>query len=99
MVRGGGVEGGGSPALFQKLDKSPLIFRKKIPDSGHLWVTFLILKCNFKEFPRDKTGQFFHAWPFFLVLQMIVYRSALITRKLPCPKKLLVTRLKSKLFL
>ena len=32
--------------------------------------------------------------PFFFVLyMMIVYQSALIPRKLPCPKTLLVTRL------
>ena len=35
----------------------------------------------------------FPAWPFFFLLQMIVYRSALIPRKLPCPKIFLVTRL------
>ena len=36
--------------------------------------------------------------PFFLVLSMIVYQSALIPRKPPCPKKILVTRLPNAIF-
>ena len=44
------------------------------------------LKCNFE-------WRFFPAGPFFLVLCMIVYQSALIPTKFPCPKKILVTRL------
>ena len=40
-----------------------------------------------------KSPKFFPAGPFFLVLQLNVYWSALILRNLPCPKKFLVTRL------
>ena len=39
-------------------------------------------------------GDFFPAKPFFFVLKMIVYRSALIPRKRHFPKKFLVTRLR-----
>ena len=40
-TRGGG---GGEvyPSYFQKLKKSALIYEKKRPDCGHLWVKFLI---------------------------------------------------------
>ena len=38
-----------------------------------------------------KSPKFFHVGPFFLVLQLTVYRSALILRNLPCPEKYLVT--------
>ena len=41
-----------------------------------------------KKYPK-----FFPAGPFFLVLQLNVYRSAHILRNLPCPEKFLVTRL------
>ena len=40
-----------------------------------------------------KSPKFFPAGPFFLVLQLNVYRSALILRNLPCPDKFLLTRL------
>ena len=50
------------------------------------------LKCNFRVSKR-KNRRFFPAGPFFFVLQMFVYRSALIPRKLRCPRKFLVTRL------
>ena len=42
-------------------------------------------KMQFLRVSRNKTGNFF------LVLYMIIYQSALIPRKLPCPTKFLVT--------
>ena len=42
---------------------------------------------------QKKNGDIFPAGLFFLVLQVNVYRCSLIPRKLPCPKKILVTRL------
>ena len=38
-----------------------------------------------------KSPKFFPAGPFFLVLQLNVYRSTLILRNLTCPEKFLVT--------
>ena len=37
-----GGEGEEFRALFRKLEKSALIFRKKCPDYGHLWIKFPI---------------------------------------------------------
>ena len=48
---------------------------------------------RFLRVSRQKTGCFLPVGHFFLVLQLNVYQSALIPRKLPCPKKFLVTRL------
>ena len=42
---------------------------------------------------QKKSGDFYPAGLFFLVLQVNVYRSALIPRELPCPKKILLSRL------
>ena len=42
---------------------------------------------------RINSRRFFPAGPFFLALYMIIYQSDLILKKLPCPKKFLVTRL------
>ena len=42
---------------------------------------------------RRKSQEFFPTAPFFFVLYMIAYQSALIPRKLLCSKKFLVTRL------
>ena len=54
------------------------------------WLNFLF-KMQFLRVNRRKKQRFFPAEPFFLVLYMIVYQSALIPSKLPCPKKFLVT--------
>ena len=43
--------------------------------------------------PGRKSQEFFPKAPFFFVLYMIAYQSALIPRKFLCPKKFLVTRL------
>ena len=43
------------------------------------------------KFLGEKTVDFIPAGPFFLMLQVNIYRSALIRTKLPCPKKFLVT--------
>ena len=43
--------------------------------------------------PGRKSQEFFPTAPFLFVLYMIAYQSALIPRKLLCPKKFLVTRL------
>ena len=40
-----------------------------------------------------RNRKFFYAGSLFCVLQMIVYGSPLIPTKLPCPKKILITRL------
>ena len=79
------------PALFPKLGKSALVLGKKCPDCGHLWVKFFISSAVFKSF-QEKNRRFFPAGPFFVVLWMIVYRSAIIPRKLPFSKKFLLTR-------
>ena len=49
---------------------------------------------QFLKVSKTKNRRFCSVGPFFLVSQMNVYRSALIPRKLPSPKKFLVTRLK-----
>ena len=82
-----------SPALFLKLEKSALIFWENA-----LIVVIYVLNFSFKmqflRVSRRKNRRFFPAETFFLVLYMIAYQSALISRKLPCPKKFLATRLK-----
>ena len=50
-------------------------------------------KGKFLRVARVKNRRFFPAGPFFFALQMIMYWSTLIPRKLPCPKIFLVTRL------
>ena len=45
------------------------------------------------ESPDEKNRDFFPAVPFLLELLVNVYQSTVIPRKLPCPKKFLVTRL------
>ena len=52
---------------------------------------------QFLRVSRKKTEIFPAGQNLFLVLYMIVYQSALIPRKLPNPKKFLVTRLTLKL--
>ena len=62
---------GVSPAIFQKLEKTALIFGEKHPDCSRLWILFLheILLKRFKSF-LEKNWNFFPAGPFFLVLYM-----------------------------
>ena len=55
------------------------------------------LNFSFKMFwvyLEKKSPKIFPAGPFFLLLQLHVYRSALILRNLPRPEKFLVTRLR-----
>ena len=56
VTRGG--EGEVSPALFQKLEKSPLICGKKCSDCGHLWVKFSF-KMHILRVSRRKNRRFF----------------------------------------
>ena len=86
-------EWGRSPRSFSKIGKKCPNLLRKCPDCGHQWVKFSIKNAIFKSFQAKKMEIFFPARPFFLVLQVNVYRSALIPRTLPCPKKFLVTRL------
>ena len=53
------------------------------------------IKIQLLRVSRRKSGNFFPAGPFLLVLYMTVYQSALILRKLPCPKNVLITRMVS----
>ena len=85
-----GVRGEVSPALFENWKKNPLHQRKNALIVVIYGYNFSI-KMKFLRVSRGK--DFFPAGPFFLVLQVNVYRSTLIRRKLPCPKKFLVTRL------
>ena len=88
VTRGGEVP----PALFRKLKKSALIFGENT-----LIVVIYVLSFSFKmqflRVSRRKNRRFFPVGPFFLVLYMITYQSALISRKLPCPKNFLITGL------
>ena len=90
VTRGG--RGEVSPVHFWKLEKSAQIWRK---------ITLIVViygynfsfKMKFLRVSKGKHVDFFPAWPFFLVLLVNVYQSAITRRKLPCPKKFLVTRL------
>ena len=53
---------------------------------------------KFLRASRQKNWRSFPCGLFFLVLQVNVYGSVLIPRKLPCPKKILVTRLSYRLY-
>ena len=90
VTRGGGGEV--SPALFQKLEKSVLIL-KKITLIAVIDELNFSFKVQFLRVSRRKNRRFFPVGSLFFVLYMIVYQSALIPRKLSCPKKILVTRL------
>ena len=74
------------------MEKSVLIFGKSA-----LIVVIYVLNLSFKmQFLRvswRKNLRFFSAGSFFLVLYIIAYQSALISRKLSCLKNCLVTRL------
>ena len=91
VTRAGG-RGGGLPCPFSKIGKKCPNFVEKCPDCGHRRLSFSF-KMQFLRVSRRKNRRFFPAGPFSLVLYTIVYQSALIPRKLPCPKKFLVTRL------
>ena len=81
-----------SSAFFQKLEKSAPFLGKNALIVVICGLTFSF-KIQVLKVSRRKNRKFFSVKPFFLVLYMIVYPSALISRKLPCPKKFLVTRL------
>ena len=70
-----------SPALFWKLKQSALILAKVT-----LIAVIYGLNLQFLRVSRRKNQSFFPAVPFFFVLQMIVYWSTLIPRKLLFPK-------------
>ena len=93
VTRGG--KGGGLPCPFSEIGKKCPKFWAKMP---WLWPS---MGCSFKmqfwKSFQEKT-EIFPGQKFFLVLYMIVYQSAQIPRKLPCPKKFLVTRLNGKLY-
>ena len=79
-----------SPLTFLKIGKKCLIFEKNA-----LIVVICVLNFSFKMqllgVSRRKNWIFFPAGSFFLVLCMITYHSALISRKFPFPKNFLVT--------
>ena len=79
-------------AHFGNWKKSVLILGKNAQITVIYGLNFSS-KMQFLKVSWRKNRRFFPAVPFFFVLQMIIYRSALIPRKLPCPKKFLVTRL------
>ena len=86
-------EGGRSPLPFFKNWKSALILGKKCPDCVHLGFNFSFWMW-FQEFPEEKRTYFFPVGFSFMWCRSNVYRRALIPRRLPCPEKFLVTRLK-----
>ena len=88
-VTRGGKEGGGLTCPFSNIEK-------KCPNLGENAMTVVIYGLNISfitqlQVSRRKNWRFFPTGPFFLVLYMTVYQSALIPKKLPCPKKFLVT--------
>ena len=76
-----------SPALSLKLGKISLILRKSAQIVAIYWFNFTF-KMQLLSFYRKKTPNFSPAESVFLVLQMNVYQSALMPRKLPCPDKI-----------
>ena len=86
--------GEGFPCLFSKIgEKCPNFWKKNALIVVIYGLNFLF-KMQFLRASRTKNRRFCSVGPFFLVPLMNVYRSALIPRKPPCPKKFLVTRLK-----
>ena len=83
---------GGLPCSFSKIGKKCSNLEKNSVIVAIYGYNFSF-KMRYLSVSRRKTHNFFPAEPFFLVLQVNVYHSALIRRKLPCPKKFLVTRL------
>ena len=59
-----------------------------------IYVLDFSFKMQSLRVSRRNNRRFFPAGSFFLLLYMITYQSDLISRKLPCPKNFLVTRLK-----
>ena len=80
-----GGRGDFSPARFQILSKNALI--------SVIYELNVSFKVGFSRVSRTSNQRFSPMGPFFFVLKMILYGSALIPRKLPCPKKPLITRL------
>ena len=52
-----------------------------------------MFKMKLLRVSRGKNRKLLPAGPFFILLLVNVYRSRVIPRKLPCPKKFLVARL------
>ena len=83
--------GGGLPCLFSKIGKKSPNLEKKYPACSHLCVKCLM---QFLRVSRWKNRRFFPCMAFL----SDVYRSARISRNLPCPKKFVVTRLSRVVF-
>ena len=85
-----GERGRRSPLPFSKIGK-------KCPNAVIVVIYGLnfSFKIQFLRISTRKNRRFFPAGPFFFVLYMIVYQSVLTQRKLPCPKKFLVTHQQS----
>ena len=83
---------GGLPCSFLKIGKKCPNFRGKCPVVV-IYVLNFSFKMQFLRVSRRKNRTLSPAGPLFLVLYMIAYQSALISRKLSCPKNFLVTRL------
>ena len=88
VTRGG--RGEASPALFRKLEKIVVIWRK----NAQILVIYGY-NFSFKMKFQTKKPEIFPCGAFLSrVVGKNVYRSSLIRRKLPCPKKFLVMRLR-----
>ena len=83
---------------FDWLQQFPSVFCKMFVEVHSSWFQFRrVTRGGVGEGPpqsffKRKDWKIFPKEPFFIVLYMIVYKSALIPRKIPCPKKFLVTR-------
>ena len=86
--------GEGFPCLFSKIGEKRPNFWKKNALIVVIYGLNFLFKMQFLRASRTKNRRVCSVGPFFLVSLMNVYRSALIPRKPPCPKKFLVTRLK-----
>ena len=91
VTRGG--RGRGLPCPFLKIEKNVLILEKNAQTVVICGLHFSFTMKFLRVFKR-KSQRFILAGSFFLTLYMIIYQSALIPKKLPFPKKFLVTRLK-----
>ena len=79
-------KGTGLPALFQKLEYCALIQGKNAMIAVICGLNFL-LKVRFLRVYRSVNQRFFPAVPFFFMLQMIIYRNALIPKRTPLLQK------------